>query len=160
MNKIPSFTVDHEKLVPGLYVSRCDAIGEEYVTTFDIRIMKPNCDKPMQTAGIHTLEHLGATILRDSARKNEVVYFGPMGCRTGFYLIMKGKLDPEDVWPLVNYTFWRIVEHKGDIPGATPKECGNYKDQDLGQAKKYAKKYIREFLDKGMPNSSQMIYPE
>ncbi len=146
MKTIESFLVDHEKLLPGLYVSRRDGDGQ--ITTFDLRFTAPNREEPMNMSAVHTIEHIGATFLRNSARADEVVYFGPMGCRTGFYLVMLGRLDPVDVYELVTAMCAYIASFCGEIPGATPKECGNYSDQNLPLANKYAAKYLRELQEK------------
>ncbi len=152
MKKIESFLVDHEKLLPGLYVSRRDGGGE--ITTFDLRMTAPNREPPMNMSAVHTLEHLGATFLRNSERKSEIVYFGPMGCRTGFYLIMTGRLFPADVYGLVCEMCRYVVDYCGEIPGATPKECGNYSDQNLPLAKVYAKDYLEKLQER------RFVYPE
>ncbi len=143
MKKIESFTIDHTKLLPGLYVSRRDAKENCDVTTFDIRVTKPNIEPAMDVPAMHTMEHLGATFLRNSNKSNEIIYFGPMGCRTGFYLVMFGKLNPQDVKELVVSTFDFIKNYEGDIPGASAVECGNYVDQNLTVAKFYADKYLK-----------------
>lgn len=157
MEKIASFQINHERLLPGLYVSRLDKSGEEFVTTFDIRITRPIFDDVMDTASIHAIEHLGATYLRSSAIKDKVLYFGPMGCRTGFYLLIFGNLTPSDILPYIKDTFLYILNFEGKIPGQSAIECGNYKDLSLEGAKRYAKKYLDEFL----LNSpiDRMIYP-
>ena len=142
MEKIESFRVDHTRLFPGLYVSRRDGGDEKPVTTFDLRITRPNEEPVMDMPAIHTMEHLGATFLRNSEQKDDIIYFGPMGCRTGFYLVMFGKLSAEDVLPLVRRAFAFIVEFEGDIPGASAVECGNYQEQNLNMAHYYARKYL------------------
>lgn len=142
MERIESFRVDHTRLVPGLYVSRRDGGEEKPVTTFDLRITRPNEEPVMDMPAIHTMEHLGATFLRNSEMKDDIIYFGPMGCRTGFYLVMFGKLTSEDVLPLVRRAFAFIAEYEGDIPGASAIECGNYQEQNLNMAHYYAKKYL------------------
>ena len=142
MERIESFRVDHTRLFPGLYVSRRDGGKEKPVTTFDLRITRPNEEPVMDMPAIHTMEHLGATFLRNSDKKDEIIYFGPMGCRTGFYLVMFGKLSAEDALPLVRRTFAFIAEFEGDIPGASAVECGNYQEQNLNMAHYYAKKYL------------------
>lgn len=144
MERIASFSVDHTKLLPGLYVSRKDERGGVTVTTFDLRVTAPDREPVMTTACAHTIEHLGATFLRNSAAAADVVYFGPMGCRTGFYLLMFGDLAPAAVLPLVRETFAFIASYDGPIPGASPAECGNYVDQDLPAARECAAKYLRE----------------
>ena len=142
MEKIASFTIDHIKLQPGLYVSRKDHIGAETVTTFDLRITSPNDEPVMNTAEIHAMEHLGATYLRNNELwKDMVLYFGPMGCRTGFYLLLAGDLSSDAILPLVTGCFKFIAEYEGEIPGATAKDCGNYKDMDLRAAKAWAERY-------------------
>lgn len=149
MNKIPSFTVDHLRLLPGVYVSRLDRLpGGDTVTTFDLRITRPNEEPVMETGEVHTLEHLGATYLRNDAEwADRVVYFGPMGCRTGFYLLLAGSVTPEEILPLLKRTFRFITEFEGDIPGAAPKDCGNYSDQNLPLAKFYAARYLAVLED-------------
>ncbi|MBQ7227228.1 MAG: S-ribosylhomocysteine lyase [Clostridia bacterium] len=144
MNLIPSFTIDHNKLLPGLYVSRKDEKEGVTVTTFDLRVTAPNREEVMTTGAIHTIEHIVATYLRNSRIADSVVYFGPMGCRTGFYLVLFGDLTSVDVLPIVKEAFAFASEFEGEIPGAKPEECGNYSDQDLDGAKKYAKKYLFE----------------
>lgn len=144
MNKIESFKVNHLKLKPGLYVSRIDKNNDSIVTTFDMRITEPNKEPVMDMPAIHTIEHLGATYLRNCKEKELVVYFGPMGCRTGFYLIMFGNLVPENIFNLIMDMCDFILNFDGDIPGAKPEECGNYLEQNLLMAKYYIKKYKEE----------------
>lgn len=144
MEKIASFRIDHEKLMSGLYVSRKDTCGGVTVTTFDLRLTAPNREPPMSTGVMHTIEHLGATFLRFSEYGGDIVYFGPMGCRTGFYLLMFGDLTSADVLPLVRRTFGFISSYEGEIPGALPSECGNWSDQDLAGAKAAAAKYLAD----------------
>ena len=141
MEKIESFKVNHLTLEAGLYVSRCDKHGDCAVTTFDMRVTAPNREPVMDTPAIHTIEHLGATYLRNSERKDEVVYFGPMGCRTGFYIVMFGSLQSEDIYDLVVGMCDFIINFEGDIPGAKPEECGNYSEQNLSMAKYYISRY-------------------
>ena len=142
MEKITSFTIDHIKLQPGLYVSRKDRVGSETVTTFDLRLVSPNEEPVMNTAEIHTMEHLAATYLRNEPKwKEKVLYFGPMGCRTGFYLLLAGDLEPKDIVPLVHDCFRFIAEFKGEVPGASAKDCGNYLDMNLPMANYWGKKY-------------------
>ncbi len=143
MEKIESFKVNHLKLESGLYVSRVDVNRGCAVTTFDLRFTAPNREPVMDMPAIHTIEHLGATYLRNSSLKEDVVYFGPMGCRTGFYLIMFGKLRSEDVYELVMNMLRFISEFEGEIPGAKPQECGNYSEQNLNMAKYYVNRYMR-----------------
>lgn len=154
MQKIASFTVNHLNLFKGLYVSRKDAKNGVTVTTFDMRLTAPNREPVVDTPALHTIEHLGATFLRNSGKKADVVYFGPMGCRTGFYLVMFGDLESEDVFPLVVEMCQFILNFEGDIPGATPVECGNYSEQNLAMAKFY----IRHFVDE-LVSSKRFVYP-
>ena len=143
MEKITSFTIDHLRLQPGLYVSRVDKVGAETVTTFDLRITKPNEEPVMNTAEVHTIEHLGATYLRnDPAWKDRVLYFGPMGCRTGFYLLLAGSLTSSEVLPLVTECFRFIRDYRGEVPGASPKDCGNYLDMNLSMANYWGRRYV------------------
>ncbi len=142
MEKIASFTIDHNLLQPGLYVSRKDRIGSETVTTFDLRLTSPNDEPVMNTAEIHTIEHLAATFLRNEARwKERVLYFGPMGCRTGFYLLLAGDLCSQEILPLVLDCFRFIAGYEGEVPGASAKDCGNYLDMNLPMARYCAKRY-------------------
>lgn len=141
MEKIASFTVDHLHLKQGLYLSRQDKQGDVTVSTFDLRFTAPNREPVMDTPAVHTIEHLGATFLRNGARKEEIVYFGPMGCRTGFYLVMFGDLKSEDVLPLVLQMCDFILNFEGEVPGAKAEECGNYLDQNLSEAKYYTRIY-------------------
>ena len=149
MKKIASFTIDHLKLEPGLYVSRKDAKGDVVVTTFDMRITAPNREPVIDVPALHTIEHLAATFLRNSTIKEDVVYFGPMGCRTGCYIVLFGDLKPEDILSYVLDMCDFIIDFNGDIPGATPKECGNYSEQNLNMAKYYMKKYKKDLVEKG-----------
>ncbi|MCR5618809.1 MAG: S-ribosylhomocysteine lyase [Lachnospiraceae bacterium] len=159
MEKIASFTIDHIKLQPGVYVSRKDHIGSETVTTFDIRMTSPNEEPVMNTAEMHTIEHLGATYLRNHAEwKDRVVYFGPMGCRTGFYLLLAGDLDSKDIVSLVTGMYEFIRDYEGDIPGATAKDCGNYLDQNLPMANFLANKYLNNVLY-GI-SEDRLVYPQ
>ena len=136
MKKIASFMVDHLKLVPGLYVSRKDRFGTELVTTFDIRMTSPNDEPVMNTAEVHTIEHLGATFLRNHPEFAEkTVYFGPMGCRTGFYLLLAGDYNSEEILPLIKELFEFIRDFQGEIPGASPRDCGNCLDMNLPMAR-------------------------
>ena len=144
MEKIASFTVNHLTLLPGLYLSRQDRQNGCAVTTFDLRMTAPNREPVMDMPAIHTIEHLGATFLRSGPRRDEIVYFGPMGCRTGFYLLMFGDLKPEDVCPLVLDMCAFICGFSGEIPGARPEECGNYSEQNLNMAKYYIGRYEAE----------------
>ncbi len=147
MDKIASFTVNHLTLEPGVYVSRKDKAGDEVITTFDVRMTTPNKEPVMDTAAIHCLEHLGATFLRNHPTWAErVVYFGPMGCRTGFYLVMAGDMDSRDVVPLVRELFEWVAAYEGAVPGADPKECGNYLDLNLPMARWEARRYLDRTL--------------
>lgn len=158
LNKITSFTIDHLKLQPGLYVSRKDKVGSEVVTTFDLRITKPNDEPVMNTADVHAVEHLGATYLRNDPQwKDRVVYFGPMGCRTGFYLILAGDLSSMDALPLVLNCFRFIRDYEGDVPGASARDCGNYLDISLPMAKYWGKRYSA-LLENITPD--RLVYPE
>ena len=147
MEKIASFTIDHLKLLPGIYVSRKDNVGGSVVTTFDIRMTRPNFEPVMNTAEIHTIEHLGATFLRnDEEYKDRVIYFGPMGCRTGFYLILAGSYESKDIVPLMVRMYEFIRDFEGEVPGASAVCCGNYLDMNLPMAKYLADKYLSEVL--------------
>lgn len=159
MEKIASFTVDHLKLKPGIYVSRKDHAGNTTLTTFDIRMTSPNDEPVLNTAEVHTIEHLGATYLRnDPDWKENVIYFGPMGCRTGFYLILAGDLESEDVVELVRSLFAWIATFEGDVPGASPKDCGNYLDMNLPMARFVARRYLSQTLDSIGPDF--LHYPQ
>ena len=159
MKKITSFTIDHIKLVPGVYVSRKDYAGTHPITTFDLRITKPNDEPVMNTAEVHTIEHLAATFLRNHSEfGDKILYFGPMGCRTGFYLLLSGDYESADILPLMKELFEFIAAFEGDIPGAAAKDCGNYLDMNLPMARFYAKKYLQEVLNN--PQASQLVYPE
>ena len=159
MEKITSFTIDHIKLVPGIYVSRKDFAGDTVVTTFDIRMTSPNDEPVMNTAEVHTLEHLGATFLRNHPEyKDKVLYFGPMGCRTGFYLLLTGDYSSYDILPLMREMYTFIADYQGEIPGASPKDCGNYLDMNLPMARYLAQKFLTEVL--ANPQDFQLNYPE
>lgn len=159
MEKITSFTIDHIKLVPGLYVSRKDMVGDYPVTTFDIRMTKPNEEPVMNTAEMHTIEHLAATFLRNHAEYGtNTLYFGPMGCRTGFYLLLSGDYESKDIVPLMREMFAFIADFEGEIPGAAAKDCGNYLDMNLPMAKYCARRYLKEVLEH--ITEKQLIYPE
>ena len=148
MQKIPSFTIDHIRLLRGIYVSRKDEVGGETVTTFDIRMKEPNREPVLGQPEIHTIEHLAATFLRNHpVWADKIIYWGPMGCLTGNYLVMKGDLTSRDVLPLVTETFRFITGYEGEIPGATPKDCGNYLMMNLPMAKWEAAKFLREVLE-------------
>lgn len=148
MEKISSFTVDHLKLLPGIYVSRKDYLAPYVLTTLDLRYTRPNFEPVMGTGAIHAIEHLSATFLRNhKVYKDDIIYFGPMGCRTGFYLIIKGDYKSIDLVDLIGELIDFIINFSGDIPGASMKECGNYIDMDLNMAKFYANKFKTEVLD-------------
>lgn len=159
MKKIASFTVNHLNLLPGLYVSRNDKSSEgTFVTTFDIRMTRPNFEPVMNTAEVHTIEHLGATFLRNHQEyKDKTVYFGPMGCRTGFYLVLFGNYVSEDVLPLMKEMFTFIADWDKEVPGACAKDCGNYLDLNLSMANYWAKKYLK-VLEEITPE--QLVYQE
>ena len=159
MEKIASFTIDHIKLQPGIYVSRKDQIGQEVVTTFDLRMTSPNEEPVMNTAEVHTIEHLGATYLRNKEEiRDKVIYFGPMGCRTGFYLLLAGDYASKDIVALVTEMFEFIRDYRGEVPGASPKDCGNYLDMNLGMANYLAKRYLDNVLYN--IDDSRLVYPE
>lgn len=147
MEKIASFTIDHIKLEPGVYVSRKDTVGAEVITTFDLRMTSPNDEPVMNTAEMHTIEHLAATFLRNHAvYGSKTIYFGPMGCRTGFYLLIAGDYESEDIISLLREMFEFVCHFEGEIPGAAPEACGNYLDQNLPMAKYLAEKYLEHVL--------------
>ena len=159
MERIASFQVDHVRLNRGLYVSRIDEINGNYLTSFDIRMKLPNREPVINIAELHTMEHLGATFLRNHPIwKEQIVYFGPMGCRTGFYLILKGKLESKDIVELMKELYKFMAEFKGDIPGATAIECGNYLDQNLAMANFESKKFLEETLEN--LTEANLVYPE
>ncbi len=155
MEKIASFTIDHTRLLPGLYVSREDEREGVCVTTFDLRLTAPGREPVLDVPAIHTIEHLGATYLRNSERKADIVYFGPMGCRTGFYLLLFGKCTAEDVLPLVLSMCDFILAFEGEIPGATAVECGNFSEQNLSMAKYYIRRYKEALLQQ-----PSLVYPK
>ena len=158
MEKITSFTIDHIRLQPGLYVSRKDRVGSETVTTFDLRVTSPNEEPVMNTAEVHTIEHLAATFLRNEPDwKEKVLYFGPMGCRTGFYLLLAGDYTSRDVLPLARECFRFVAGFTGEVPGASAKDCGNYLDMNLPMANYWGKRYsqLLENIDE-----SRLVYPE
>ena len=158
MEKITSFTIDHIKLQPGLYVSRVDPVGNTVVTTFDLRLTSPNEEPVMNTAEMHTIEHLAATYLRNEPEwKDKVLYFGPMGCRTGFYLLLSGNYTSRQILPLVKSCFAFIGTFQGEVPGASAKDCGNYLDMNLPMANYWGIKYA-ELLEN--IDDSRLIYPE
>ncbi len=154
MERIESFKIDHLNLFAGIYVSRRDRRDGVTVTTFDLRITAPNREPVMDMPALHTIEHLGATFLRNSKRADEIVYFGPMGCRTGCYLVMFGELDSEDIYNIVLEMCDFIISFEGDIPGAEAEQCGNYLEQNLGMAKYYIERYKRELTE-----NKRFVYP-
>ena len=148
MEKIVSFTVNHLILEPGVYVSRRDRVNQEVLTTFDVRMTAPNKEPVMNTAEVHTLEHLGATFLRnDPEYKDDVIYWGPMGCRTGFYLILAGEKEPEDIIDLMKRLYRFMADFEGEVPGACARDCGNYLDMNLPMAKLLAERFLKETLE-------------
>ncbi|MFI3238538.1 MAG: S-ribosylhomocysteine lyase [Lachnospiraceae bacterium] len=159
MEKIASFTIDHHKLQPGIYVSRKDTIGTETITTFDLRMTSPNEEPVINTAELHTIEHLAATYLRNHADwSTKVIYFGPMGCRTGCYLLLAGDLESTDIVTLIQDMFLFIANFEDDVPGASAKDCGNYLDMNLGMAKYVAQKYYDDVLQN--IKEQRLVYPE
>lgn len=159
MKKIASFTVNHLALQPGVYVSRKDTVKDAVITTFDLRMTSPNEEPVMNTAEVHTIEHLGATFLRNHPDfADRTVYFGPMGCRTGFYLLLAGDYESEDILPLLKEMYAFIRDFEGEVPGASPRDCGNYLDMNLGMAKYLAQKYLEEVLN-DIPRS-RLVYPD
>ena len=158
MEKIASFTVNHLKLEPGIYVSRKDHFGAVTITTFDLRMTAPNREPVMNTAELHTIEHLGATFLRnDPEWKDRVIYFGPMGCRTGFYLLLAGDYESKDIVGLITEMFEFIRDFHDEVPGASPKDCGNYLDMNLGMANYLASRYLENTLYD--IDDAHLIYP-
>ena len=160
MDKITSFTINHLLLEPGVYVSRKDKAGENaVVTTFDIRMTSPNDEPVMNTADVHTIEHLGATFLRNHPIwKDQVLYFGPMGCRTGFYLLLAGDHTSKEIVPLMKELFTFIRDFEGEVPGASPRDCGNYLDMNLPMAKWLAKRFLERDLEN--IDDAHLVYPE
>lgn len=159
MKPIASFTINHLTLLPGVYVSRKDRVGDSVVTTFDIRVTRPNAEPVMNTAEVHTIEHLAATFLRNHAEfGSRIVYFGPMGCRTGFYLLLAGDYESEDILPLLRELFVFIRDFKGEVPGASAIACGNYLDMNLPMANYYGKRFLEEVLEGITPD--RLTYPE
>ena len=158
MEKIPSFTINHNKLLRGIYVSRKDEVGGDVVTTFDIRMKEPNREPALHPGALHTIEHLAATYLRNDVEwADRVVYWGPMGCLTGNYLLLKGDLEPRDIVPLMKRTFAFIAAFEGDVPGAAPQDCGNYLLHDLPMARLEAAKFLHEVLER--MTDDNMAYP-
>lgn len=158
MEKIPSFNVNHLELLAGVYISRVDVVGKEVITTFDLRMKQPNLEPVINTAEIHAIEHIGATYLRNSEEfKDRVIYFGPMGCRTGFYLILAGTYESVDIIPLVRNLFEFISRFEDEIPGATARDCGNFRDMHLPMARYEAKRYL-DLLEH--VTHDQLVYPK
>lgn len=159
MKKIASFTIDHERLLRGVYVSRRDTTPKgDIITTFDVRMTEPNRQQAISPEALHAIEHLAATFLRNDAEwADKIVYWGPMGCCTGSYLLMQGELTPEEILPLLRRTFSFIADFEGEVPGATPRDCGNYSFMDLPAAKEAARRYLEEVLLPITP--AQMAYP-
>ena len=159
MEKIASFTIDHIKLKPGVYVSRKDVVGDQVITTFDLRMTSPNDEPVMNTAEVHTIEHLGATFLRNHKEfDTKTIYFGPMGCRTGFYLLLAGDYESRDIVPLMREMYTFIRDFHEEVPGASAKDCGNYLDMNLGMANWLAKRYLDEVLTN--ISEDRLVYPE
>ena len=159
MDLIPSFTVDHTRIVPGIFISREDTVGDSMVTTYDIRVTRPNREPAVDVAAMHSLEHIIATFLRnDHDWKDEIIYWGPMGCLTGFYLILKGNRAPKEIYELLLRAF-RSVQDAEDVPGATPENCGNYLMHNLGMAKWYASRFA-DYLTANAGNSEIFEYPK
>lgn len=158
MKKITSFTIDHIKLQPGIYVSRKDPVGESVITTFDIRMTSPNEEPVMNTAEVHTIEHLGATFLRNHPEfGSKIIYFGPMGCRTGFYLLLAGDYESAQIVPLMTELFTFIRDYHDEVPGASAKDCGNYLDMNLSMANYLAERFLRQVLQNITPD--RLVYP-
>lgn len=158
MKKIPSFTIDHNRLIRGIFVSRKDQVGNEAVTTFDIRMKEPNREPALGQGALHSIEHLAATFLRNHPTwADKIIYWGPMGCLTGNYLLVKGDLSSSDILPLMIETFRFIADYEGEIPGATAKDCGNYLLQDLPMARWEARKYLTEVLE--VATEENLVYP-
>lgn len=159
MEKIASFTIDHIRLLPGVYVSRRDTVGQEVITTFDLRMTSPNDEPVMNTAEVHTIEHLGATFLRNHQDYgNKTIYFGPMGCRTGFYMLLAGDYHSRDIVPLVIQMFEFIRDYRGEVPGASPRDCGNYLDMNLNMANYLAERYLNQVLYQ--IDDHRLVYPD
>nr|WP_314609589.1 S-ribosylhomocysteine lyase [uncultured Lachnoanaerobaculum sp.] len=159
MEKITSFTIDHLRLLPGVYVSRKDMVGDRVVTTFDIRMTRPNFEPVINTAELHAIEHLGATFLRNHKEWGaNILYFGPMGCRTGFYLLLNGDYESKDIVSLLKEMFTFIKDFEGEVPGACAKDCGNYLDINLPMAKYVAAKYLNEVLTD--ITNDRLVYPD
>lgn len=158
MKKIPSFTINHEELLPGIYVSRKDSVGNDTITTFDIRMKAPNREPALHPGALHTIEHLAATYLRNDEKwKDRIVYWGPMGCLTGNYLLVRGDFESKNIVELMKRTFQFVADFEGDIPGAAPKDCGNWLLHDLPMARWEAKRYLNTLCNIKEEN---LVYPE
>lgn len=158
MKKIPSFTIDHIRLLRGIYVSRKDEVNGEVITTFDIRMKEPNREPALGQGALHTIEHLAATYLRNNQQwQDRIIYWGPMGCLTGNYLLMRGDLQPKDILSLMQETFRFIADYEGEVPGAAPQDCGNYLLHDLPMARWESAKYLHEVLEH--MTDANMNYP-
>ena len=159
MKKIPSFTIDHIRLLRGIYVSRKDEVNGETITTFDIRMKEPNREPALAPSALHTIEHLAATYLRNEPQwQDKIIYWGPMGCLTGNYLLMRGDLQPEDILLLMQDTFRFIAQYQGEVPGAAPADCGNYLLHDLPMARLESSKFLHEVREH--MTAANMRYPE
>ena len=159
MKKIASFTVNHIDLLPGIYVSRIDTVGDQVLTTYDLRFKRPNLEPVMNTAEIHAIEHLGATFLRNHSEfGSKIIYFGPMGCRTGFYLLLAGDYESKEIISLLTEMFTFIRDYKDEIPGASAKDCGNYLDMNLPMANYLANRFLTDVLIDIKPE--RLVYPE
>lgn len=159
MDLIPSFSVDHTRIVPGIFENRVDVIGDEMVTTFDVRLKRPNREPAIDPAAMHTIEHVVATYLRNHEDwKDQLIYWGPMGCLTGFYIIVKGRPKASDLYPIILESFQHMSEFEGEVPGATPENCGKYLMHDLPMAKWEAARYV-EYL-KTADRSTMFEYPK
>ncbi len=159
MDLISSFSVDHTKIIPGIFTSRVDTVGEQKITTYDIRLTRPNIEPPVDTAAMHSLEHIIATFLRnDPDWKDQIIYWGPMGCLTGFYLILKGNRAPKDICDLLTRAF-RSVEDTDEVPGTSPVNCGNCLMHNLVFAKWYARKFA-DYLTENANNDAIFEYPK
>ena len=156
---IPSFSVDHNRIVPGIFTSRVDDVGGNKVTTYDIRMLRPNKEPAVDVAAMHSLEHVIATFLRnDPDWKDEIIYWGPMGCLTGFYLILKGNLPPKDIYDLILRAFKSVADAE-NVPGASAVNCGNYLMHNLAMAKWYAERFV-EYLVSNADNPEMYEYPK
>lgn len=159
MDLIPSFSVDHTKIVPGIFISRQDSVGGEIVTTYDVRVTRPNTEPAIDVAAMHSLEHIIATFLRnDTDWKDEVIYWGPMGCLTGFYLILKGGRKPQEIYDLLLRAFREVADAE-DVPGASPVNCGNYRMHNLEMAKWYADRFA-DHLSENADDPAMYEYPK